>query len=389
MTVTRPLTIGVTALLSLGAVTSGAVAQETKSVDVSAAADAGSRQFFVEDLTGTALTALDLGTSGQGQLFQTRVKDSNYTATTAPFTASAEMTKLYKLSGTTIDYTATPVASEKLSVVFPTTPTDVSGVSLGAIPKVGVKALLPLCSELATLLPADSPLLATVGTISTTLGSLGLSAEAEPLCTALGGATSTTPVSVDAVDNVVVTVDEKLVKPATTADHPLAVAGSTEAGNFDRPSYLGDGANDPAKPTTIDSTNAARTRKLLGGTPNSALNLDALVSPLIDGQPLFAPLSGGTGLVPVSTVVAAMQSSADAAVAGAGNALAGLRTADQTGVLSGMDPLTAGGVVASLVDSVLNKISGQYRSFPRLVADLTGAAKGNYTGTMTVTFVQQ
>lgn len=75
-------------------------------------------------------------------------------------------------------------------------------------------------------------------------------------------------------------------------------------------------------------------------------------------------------------------------VAAVGNALAGLSATDQAGVLNGLAPVTAGTPVATLLETVLKRISGTYRSLPHLNADLAGAPTGSYTGRMTVTFVQ-
>ncbi len=385
MSLPRPLVIGVTALLALGAAATGAAAQATP-VDVTASANAGSRQFFVEDLAGAALTKLELGTSGQGQPFQTRVKDDNFTSTNARFTASAEMTNLYKTGPTgTLDY-ATKVASEKLSVDFAGVPTDVSGVSLGAVPRISYAGLLPKCNELSGLLAGtgSSLLSGTGGLLDLVLGPLGLSSAAAPLCNALGGATATSPVPVQTVDGVLVALSEKVIEPAlgVAAQLPLGVTGSTESGNFAVPSFLGPGVKDPGK------GGIATTRKLLAGTPNGSLDLDTLVSPLIDGLPLVPAIPGGTGaLTSVSAVVAALRNSATPAVGTVGTTLAGLSALEQTKILGGLDPL-AGTPVATLANTVLQRISGTYRSFPRLTADLSGAPTGTYTGTMTVTFVQ-
>lgn len=384
MSMNRPVAVGVLSLLALGAASTGASAG-TSTIGVTASAATGSRQFFVEDLSGTALTTLDLGSSGQGQLFQTRVADRDFAMPQAAFTASAEMTHLYK-TGTAVDY-GTKVDSSKIAISYAQVPTDVAGVSLSALPKVRLTGLLPTCSELSTLLPSGSALKGT--SLDSALALLGLSDAAAPLCTALGGALGTVPVSVDAVDGALVTLDEKVITPTldVAAGLPVSLTGATEVGNFDSPSYVGVGAGDTGKPATPA---AARARKVLAGSPNGGLDLNGLVSAAIDGLPLFPAVPGGTGaLSTVSAVVSSTQSSSDAAVAAVGNALAGLPAADQTGVLSGLDPLTAGTPIASLIDTVLKKVSGTYRSFPRLTADLTGAPTGSYTGTMTITFVQQ
>lgn len=388
MPASRPAVLGLSALLAVGAAAGGASAQAPQEVTVSAAAQAGSRQFFVEDLSGVTLSALDLGTSGQGQLFQVRVVDDGFLSPSAPFTASAEMTKLYKVDGAGNPVYGTVVDSGKLSVSFVGAP-DVAGVAFGAVPTITLTGALPTCSGLPALLPADSPLLSPEGPLAVVnpllspleqlLDSLGLSDAAAPLCTALG-ATSTTPLPVAEVDAVLVELQEQLLEGVLGNAATLPVSfGSPEAGNFDTPSYLGKGAADPGR-----SAAPARKRVLLRGTPNAAFGLGGLVSAAIDGQPLFPAVPGGAALTTVDAVVAALQSSGTGAVATVGSALAGLRAADQTGVLGEVN-----GLVATLTDSTLKSVSGTYRSFPKLQADLTGAAVGDYTGTMTVTFVQE
>lgn len=379
----RRLTVGLTALLAVGAAAGGAAAQQSE-VTVSADSQPGSRQFFVEDLTGTTLTALDLGTTGSGQPFQVRVADNGFLSPSAPFTASAEMTHLYRKGADgTLDY-GTRVGSDKVGVSYIGAP-DVAGVSVGAIPTLGLTGALPTCDQLGVLLPAASPLRggslfgSLLDPLNILLASLGLGESAKPLCTALGG-TSTTPLPVDQADAVLVQLQEQLLQPALdlVGGLPLDVTGSTETGTFDAPSFLGAGAGDPAA-----STAAATKRKALGGNPNALFDLDGLLGPILDGQPLF----GADGLTEVTTVVGALQNSPDTGVAALGTALAGLSAADQTGVLSGLTNAT--GPVATLLDAALSQISGTYRSFPRLDADLSNAPAGDYTGTMTVTFVQQ
>lgn len=386
MSVSRPLAVGVTALLALGAAATGAAAADVSSVTVSAAATNGSRQFLVEDLTGAQLTALDLGTSGQGQLFQTRVKDTDYTAYGSPFTASMEMTNLYKKDGAVIDY-ATMVPSSKIAVGYASVPTDLAGVNLAALPTISVAGLLPKCGSLSTLLNGTgSSLLSGTGLLDPVLGLVGLSGAAAPLCNALGGSLAATGPAVEGVDGVVVPLAEEVLTPAldAVASLPVSVTGSTEAGNFANASYLGAGADDTAKSAT-----PATARKVLAGTPNGALDLASLVSPLLDGLPLFSADPLGTdGLTSVSSVVSALQASTDGAVASVGNALAGLSALEQTRILSGLTEV-GGNPIATLADTVLDRISGTYRSFPRLTADLNGAPTGTYTGTMTITFVQE
>ena len=146
--VRTPAAVAATALLLVTAAASGAAAADgATQVQVSANNNPGSRQFFVEDLTGKPLTRLDLGTGAQGLPFQTRVKDTDYTSNNGGFVAGAEMTNLYR-KGATIEY-GTKVDSRKLSISYAGIPSDVSGLALGALPKIAISGVLPLCKDLA------------------------------------------------------------------------------------------------------------------------------------------------------------------------------------------------------------------------------------------------
>jgi hypothetical protein len=394
MSRSRPAAVavaGATALAALVAATGAASAQEVTPVTVSALAETGARQFFVEDLTGTALSNLSLGSTGEGQLFQVRVKDTGFLSPSAPFTASAEMTHLYRQGESGPDY-SNPVPSSKIQVSYVGAP-DVSGVSFGAIPRLSLTGTLPSCGQLPNLLPVGSPLLDPAGgtgildplldPLSALVDSLGLTDAAKPLCTALGGDT-TTRKAVDDLDAVLITLQEQVLQAAAgaTTGLPLdTVSESNRAGAFDNPSWLGEVASaDPSKTTTTSTK-----RVMLRGKPAAAADLGLLgqVSPLVDGKPLF----GTGGVTDVASVVGALKASVDPVVASVGTALSGLAAADQTGVLGTV--ANTSGVVATLLDPVLSKISGTYRSFPRLQADLAGAVAGNYSGRMTVTFLQE
>lgn len=391
MSLSRPAVAGATALVALAAATGAASAQEATPVTVSAVSEAGARQFFVEDLTGQALSGLSLGTSGEGQLFQVRVKDTGFLSPSAPFTASAEMTHLYRQGESGPSY-SDPVRSSKLKVSYVGAP-DVTGVSFGAVPTLRLTGTLPSCGQLPGLLPVGSALLdpngdsglidAALDPLGALVDSLGLTEAAEPLCAALGGDT-TTRKAVDTADAVLVTLQEQVLQAAAgaTTGLPLdTVSESNQGGTFDDPSWLGDAASkDPAR-TTTPSTR----RVMLRGKPASSTDLGLLaqVSPLLDGKPLF----GDGGVTDVGTVVGALKASVDPAVASVGTALSGLAAADQTGVLGTVPDVS--GLVATLLEPVLKKISGTYRSFPRLQADLTGATAGQYTGRLTVTFLQE
>ncbi|HVM28660.1 MAG TPA: hypothetical protein VM433_13445 [Mycobacteriales bacterium] len=385
----RRLLVGTAAAGAVLIAATGAAAQDSSSIDVSARSELGSRQFYVEDLAGATLTGLDLGSGTSGAPFQTRVQDSSWLSPEAGFSVSAEMTNLYRYTGSgsakAIDH-GVKVDSKKVSVGFVGVPTDVSGVSLGAVPRVQVAGAMPACGSLKTLLPADSPLLGSGSLLGGTLALLGLSDAAAPLCTALGGATATTGTLVEPVDAVVVPLQEQLLNADRLGAAALPVSlGVGNGGAFDKPSFKGDGAGDGAKPS---GEYVPTSHTLISGSKNSALDVKSLVSSLLDTMPLFPAVPGGTGaLTTTSSVVDAMLTSPDPAVVAVGKALAGLSAKDQTAVLSGMVPGAT--PVASLLDASLQRISGNYRSFPRLQADLTGAPAGTYTGTMTVTFVQK
>ena len=345
------------------------------------------------------------------------MKDTDYTSNNGGFVASAEMTNLYR-KGATIEY-GTKVDSRKLSISYAGIPSDVSGLALGALPKIAISGVLPLCKDLAGLLPAGSALLApspartarraapsapavtgpsagrcAVGTVGTVTARSPRPwpprpvDAAAPLCTALGGVTGTRPVSIETVNKALVTLDEKVLKPALGAVDQQALTSSAapSPASFDAPSFLGDGAGDPGRTATARPPRSACSPARR--TPR--LNLPGLLGPILDNKALFPAVPGGAGAVTqVSNVVASLQAAGDTAVAAVGTQLAGLSAADQTGVLSGLKTLVAGTPIATLIDPVLTRISGQYRSFPQLKADLADAAAGTYAGTMTVTFVQK
>lgn len=393
MSVPRSLAVGVAALVSVGAAAGGAVAQvQENPVEVSASTDVTSRQFFVRDLAGVDLTDIALDRSGKGELFQVGVEDDGFASPQATFTANAEMSHLYLTDDAGAPVYGTRVTSDKVRISYLGAP-DVAGVALGATPVLSLTGALPTCADLPDLLPVGSALLLDGGPLQVLdpllspldqlLGSLGLSEAAGPLCTALGGS-STTPLPVAQADAVLVDLQQQLIEPALdgAAGLPVDLAGSGDSGSFTHPSYLGEV---PSADTTKPASPAAATRRLvLAGRGNSAFDLDGLISPLLDGKDLF----GAEGLTTVTSVVEALQESATSSVAAVGTQLAGLAETDQTGILSGLtgvaEPLTA-----TLSSTVLDKISGTYRTFPRLEADLAGAPAGEYTGRMTVTFFQQ
>ncbi len=388
----RRAVVGATAAIAVGLTATGALAVPAapqKAVSVSALSVQGTRQFSVLDGAGTSdLTSLALGTTGGAQPFQIKVVDDRYKAGTG-FDVTGEMTNLYHSADGSvagIDDVANPIPSRRLAVGYGKAPT-LEGLGLGVLPQLSVSGLLPTCQDLAGLLPAGSALLGSGSALLSTvlpgtplgglglpavpdLGDLGLSDLAAPLCAALG-------TTAKDVDGLLVALQTQVITPVLAAlpvgtTLPISLGNGTEAGAFTSPSYAGAGASDPAR----TGAPAATSRMLLGGAAGTVLpaTLDGLVTQALGGLDL-------TTLASPSALVAALQ--ADATTAPLGTALAGLTSsADLTAVLAALDTL-----VKTVTGTVLDTLSGTYRSYPQLTGNLAGARPGQYVGTLTVTFV--
>jgi hypothetical protein len=313
------------AALAIGA---AGVPAGAENVPITLSNPSGTRVIAIEDMTGTALTSLDFGTTRELPS-RVRVQDTDYTR--SDFSVSAEMTNLYIHDGTAYDYSKKIPSSE---------------ISLGS--QVNPLSVLNLSATVQTTVNTVTTV--TDGAICTVLGLTGSS------CTL-----NTTGLTSKVVEDLGMTIDNLTDLPAL----PI-VPQVNDQGSFDSPSFAAGsaGENDPAK--TI--------------TPATALTLaegQAALSPVLtelDTALATLPLDQ---VVNPDDVVAALQSQFPL-VWGL------LSTAQVASILAATDavpvPLTAAGVLS---------LTGTYFSLPTLGVNVpTTAATGNYQGTMVVTGLQ-
>ncbi len=362
------LAVAAPALAVTPACTTTTVTQCIAGVPVTLTSTGGTRQFAVENIGGTELAALDLGTGGS-QPFRTHVTDTNFSSLTEDYTVGATMSNLYLKSGATHNYTV-KVPSSEVALAYGTTPLSALGLSLATLPKLSLSGVLSSCGSL----PAAA---------KTTLGLSAIGAVVDPtdlalvqLCAALG---TGVPVS-GTVDGLLQTVT-----PAVTSllDLPTALTGA-ESGAFTNPAFAGTvGSADPAAGTAP----AATPRRIMTGTHGMSAGLQAALTTALNNALAGVPLTSVNDLgarTTLAAVVASLQGSSTAAVAAAGNAIALLgNAAKEVAVLNSM--------TSTLVPPVLGdilRVSGQYFGFPILQATPTAPVPGVYDGTLTVTFVQ-
>lgn len=313
------------AALAIGAAGVPAGAQN---VPVTLSNPSGTRVIAIEDMTGTALTSLDFGTTRELP-FRVRVQDTDYTR--SDFSVSATMTNLYIHDGTDYVY-GQKIPSSEVSLGSQTNPLNVLGLTATVQTTVNTVTTL-----------AD-------GTICGVLGLTGSS------CTL-----NTTGLTGKVVEDLTMTIDSLADLP----NLPIVPQANAE-GPFTNPSFATGSAGeaDPAKTATP-------------ATPLSLVEGDAIASPVLtelDGILAALPLDQ---VVNPDAVLAALQAQFPLTW--------GLLSAAQIDtILAATDavpvPLTAAGVLS---------LTGTYLSLPTLKVNVpTTATSGNYRGTMVVTGLQ-
>lgn len=339
-----------------------------ETVDVSLGVLGGTRQFAVEDLSGNPLKTISLGTGGT-QPFRTRVVDSSFTSISQPYTVGATMSNLYLKDGAGYDW-ATKVPSSQLSFIYPTNPLSALGVAFPVIPSLSLSGTLPTCAGLPSSVKTALGL-----SVTGVTSDLAVAA----VCTALG--TGLTVPDTTTLDGVV----RQVTAAATNLlDIPTQLTGAT-TGTFDSADYAEGtiGFGDPNKPNDNDPTSL----QVMRGTPNLTDALRAEITSRLTSALSTMPLTavGDDGAeATVASVVTALSSSADQAVAQLGTALSTLDAVKQSAVVN----LLTSAVLPSEMDDI-KSLSGQYFAFPSLKAQPVDLVPGEYAGTMTVTFVQQ
>jgi hypothetical protein len=360
--------VAVATLLCAGA---AAPAAYGETVDVSLGALGGSRQFAVEDISGNALTAIDLGTGGT-QPFRTRVVDQSFSNVTEPYTVSATMSNLYLKTGdTTYDY-LTKVPSSEVSLAYPTNPLAALGVGFPVLPDLAMSGPIPSCVDLPQ---------AVKDVLGLDANGLTSDPAVTALCTALGTGVTVTTTGTAAADGLAQQVEAAVT---SLLDIPTQLTGA-QAGSFNSADYGADtvGFNDPNKP----AEKAPTSLQIMKGTPNMTAALKSEIETKINAVLGTLPLTTVDDLGAETTIASAITSlsnSTDTGVADVGSALAALDAAKQSAVIN----LLGSGLLPVDLSHLAN-VSGQYFGFPSLKSTPTGLEPGVYDGTLTVTFVQQ
>ena len=341
----------------------------------------GTRQFSVEDIKGSPLTALDLG-YGRAKPFRTHVSDSAFLPLSTAddgYSVSATMNNLYRKNADSSPNYAVSIPSSALAIGFGTNPLAGSGVSLQTLPRVSLSGTLASCAALVTSAPA----LATALGLGVTGLLQGLPLDPAntaltSLCTALGSAGG--PIAA--------TVDGKLrdLAPliASVANLPSVLSGAI-GGTFTKPDFAAGtvGAGDPAAAGAVTATSVS----LMSGTHNLSAGLIAALQAKLAAVLATLPLASSTvdSVTTNEAIVAGLAKANDAASTSLALVLGQVSAANATTIINGI-LTTVAGLAPALSD--ITGINGQYFSFPILTAAPTTPAAGTYTGTMTVTFVQ-
>lgn len=331
----------------------------------------GTRQFSVEKLDGTPLTALDLGTGAPTQ-FQVHVKDTSFLPGLGQgsYSASATMTNLYLQDSAGNPNYNVKVPSSELSIGFGPTPLSIAGLSLVDLPKLGLTGTLSGCTN--SVLGLTS-LATSLGLTYASLTPDQLNA-LTALCTQIG--LTAAPVTTT-VDGALQTLTGLV--PPSLLDAPTALSGAI-GGTFTNPAYPAGATDKPASPP------AATALTLMQGAPSLTTTLANLIkSALVStGVPVVA--SSGTALTTPLSVTQSLASAGTGTVSGAlSQLLQTLSAPQQVSTINSVLSFT-GFSLPTLSD--IHAVSGDYYSKPYLNANPRTPVAGTYGGTMTVTFVQ-
>jgi len=348
--------------------------QPSGTVVSTASQAAGTRQLEVLDLAGNSLTSLALK-PGVPQSFRVAVVDNSINDLTQPFTVSAVMNNLYKVNGaSSYDY-STMVPSGDVSVAFPaSSPLSAFGVGLTDVPTALVSGTIPSCQSLesAGLLSIN---LTSLLTLSPTLcGTL------DPLTNALSGGVLSSALALPSTVNVLSSVTGTVSNLADLSALPFSIGGA-ESGAFSLPDYTnGIGFGDPV----ASGKPAGTPRVLLTGHGASDLTNLLTQLGLSNGLPLVSA-DGTAAMTSLTALLSALSATGNAALQNLVSALTPLSTSDQLAILN-----TLSGTLSTALAN-LSAESGTYNAFPSLKVTPSNPnqAAGTYSGTLTITMVQQ
>lgn len=363
----RPLVLA-TALLGACALVGPALADN---VGVTVTANAGSRQFSVQELDGSPMTSIDLQTGGEHP-FATVVHDQDKRVGSGGYQVSASMTNLYLSTGPgAYDY-ATKVASDQVGLAYPSNGLTAGGLSIPLNPRLRVQGTLASCAD-----PAFASALGLAGPVTDLLTLVGNPLSS--LCTTLAGLSPAARTLDTTVNGTVQTITAALPLDQL----PFALTGARDAGAFTDPTFaLGTvGFDDTAGKAA--ATRPATSRRIMTGTPGlTQALLDSLSSQLasVTGALPLVAQSGATQTT-ISSVLAGV-TTANAALVPAVNAVSTLTTSQQVSWLAG---LTSS--VLPVSTDLLSTVTGDYTAYPVLQSTPNAQTPGTYGGTLVVTFV--
>lgn len=337
---------------------------------------AGTRQLEVLDLAGNNLTNLAL-TPKVPQSFRVAVVDNAMNDLNQPFSVSAVMNNLYKVDpqqASGYDFSSM-IPSGDVSIAFPaSSPLSAFGVGLTDVPTAVVSGTIPNCQtlesqgllsiDLTTLLTKASQL---CGALNATTGLLS------------GGVLSsdlTLPTNVSLLSNVTGTVSDL----ADLSALPFDITGA-KGGIFDAADYgNGIGAKDPAA-----SGKPAGTPYLVlsGHGTTSLTNLLTKIGLSTPAQLVSA--TGNGAMTSLNTLLSALTATQNSTLQNLVSALSPLSQSDQLAILNQLK-----GTLSTTLDNLSGE-SGTYNAFPNLTVTPTdpNQAAGTYSGTLTITMVQQ
>jgi hypothetical protein len=364
------------------AVAAAAAPAFADSVVVNASPTASTRQLKVLDMAGQPLTQVSLA-PGQPDPFQVQVVDSGFSSLTSSngFSVKASMNNLYLVNGAGYDYSAPYIPSGDLSIDYQTNPIRAFSPVADVLGSVSLSGALPTCTGgVVTGLPN---LISDV----TTADGVALATQ---LCTDL----TTTALQVTSAGPVALptatTLDLSSLLPS---DLPFNL-GSTlgvdyENGAFTNADYStgtigGDPANGNIPPNW--ATAPVTTKKLLTGhaalTTNLTNVINSALGAVVSGSSALSSATGAGALLPVSSVIAALNGAGGSLTTLAGD-LTQIPATDAAQIVNSLTPTLLAPALANLTGVGATSVS-----LPTLT--YSGAATvptGQYRGTMTVTLL--
>jgi len=361
-----PITAAAVALVAATAAPAfAAAADQSHGTTVSTASVApGTRQLQVLDLAGKDLTNLALQ-PGVAQPFRVSVVDNAITDLTsqAPFAVTAVMNNLYQANDQSSYNWNTRIPSSDVTIAFPNAGAlSAYDVDVTDAPQILLSGNVPSCSSLTTILNLDL---------------LSLASLFKSLC-GVGGVLIGGPLPIPANTPVTSTLKGAVQGLADLTQLPYSLGGAA-GGKFDNADYT----------TGIGSADSSGGGA--HGTPRTILTA---------GQP--SSLTGLITALGYNTALPLVSADGTGAMTSITNLLGALSDAGFTSLVTALAPLSndqidaifnSAGVLKTLntTTGTLTGESGIYNAFPSLTVSPsnTSLPAGTYSGTLTITMVQQ